>query len=111
MHPKDAAFSKRLASLCGILPNEGTAKDFLSVLPNCRAVFASRLHAGVAALGAEIPFFLFREEEKCRFFVEDVRSLVRENGFCGLFSYSDRPKALPQKGEIKKARQKMLSRI
>lgn len=111
MHPKDAAFSKRLASLCGILPNEGTAKDFLSVLPNCRAVFASRLHAGVAALGAEIPFFLFREEEKCRFFVEDVRSLVKENGFCGLFSYSDRPKALPQKGEIKKARKKMLARI
>ena len=111
MHPKDAAFSKRLASLCGISCKSGSADVFLSLLKECRAVFASRLHAGVAALGAEIPFFLFRDEEKCRFFVEDVKSLVKENGFCGLFSYSDRPRTLPQKEEIKKARQKMLSRI
>lgn len=111
MHPEDKAFSDRLSSLCGIEHRTGGADDFLSSLAGCRAVFASRLHAGICALGMGIPFFLWQGEEKCRFFVEDVLSASSEGDFCRLFDFSDRPTQIPAENGIKNALRKMRERI
>lgn len=94
MHPEDRAISRRIAKLCGIPVYEEGTEGFLSRLSECRAVFASRLHAGVAALAMGIPFSLWRTEEKCRYFVEDLRALADGAPFCSLFSFSDRPTSL-----------------
>ena len=111
MHPADRAFSRRVAQLCNISLFEGDADDFLTALKGCRAVFSSRLHAGIAALGMGIPFFLWRGEKKCRFFVEDLKSTAESSDFCGLFSLNDRIKALPAAKGMEQAKRLMQERI
>lgn len=111
MHPADRTFAKRLSRLAGILYREGDADEFLSCVAASRAVIASRLHAGICALGAGVPFLLWKEEEKCRFLVEDIRASVKESAFCGLFSYADRIDELPVSDGIEKARHAMNDRI
>ncbi len=111
MHAADLSFAKRLSRLCGISFFRGGADTFVRLLTECRAVFASRLHAGVCALGMGIPFLLWSGEEKCRFFVEDVKNSTEENGFCALFSFGDRPKELPSPHGAEEAKRKLLSRL
>ncbi|MBE6655268.1 MAG: glycosyltransferase [Ruminococcaceae bacterium] len=111
MHPDDKSFAKRLALLCRIEHEMGDCDAFLSRLAKCRAVFASRLHAGVCALGTEIPFFLWKGDQKCCFFIEDLKSTVKDADFCALFSYNDRITELPKADGIKKAKDHMRNRI
>lgn len=111
MHPDDRAFSRRVSSLCDIPIYEGCAEDFLRLLTNCRAVFSSRLHAGVAALGVGVPFSLWKGEEKCRFFIEDLKRLPSEGAFCALFDFSDRPTALLPTDGIEEALMALRERI
>ncbi len=111
MHPDDKCFARRLASICGIEHEAGNSDSFLSRLAKCRAVFASRLHAGVCALGIGIPFFLWKGEEKCRFFIEDIKATQENTDFCGLFSFGDRITTLPEAKGIKEARTLMRDRI
>lgn len=111
MHPADRRFAKRVAALCSIPMFEGGVDRFLSMLAKCQAVISSRLHAGICALGMEIPFLLWEGEEKCRFFIEDIKATAKQSDFCALFSFSDRPSALPDDTGIKKARALMRARI
>ena len=111
MHPADRAFAKRLSRLTGIRYRDGDADSFLSLLAASRAVIASRLHAGICALGTGVPFLLWEGEEKCRFLIEDIKSSVKESEFCGLFSYSDRIDALPKQDGIEEAYRLLRKRI
>lgn len=111
MHPEDKPFTEQISALCGIRHEYGDADDFLSSLRSCCAVFSSRLHAGICAFAMEIPFFLWKGEEKCRFFIEDLKSSFPNGRFCDLFSFSDRISELPTDDGIKKALRQMRERI
>ena len=112
MHPDDLAFSKRIAALCRIpYHSGGDTNALLAILAKARMVYASRLHAGIAALGMGVPFALWRGEEKNRFFIEDLKGLSDKTDFCTLFSFSDRPKILLPEDGIKEAKRALLHRI
>lgn len=111
MHPRDRDTAKQLAKICGISYYEGGEKEFLSLLTECRAVIASRLHAGICALGVGIPFLLWEGEEKCRFFIHDLTSESDKGDFCGLFSFRDRIRTLPKAEGIEAAKERMRKRI
>ena len=111
MHPDDLAFAKYASRLSGIPVKRGDANVFLSHLSCASLVFASRLHAGIAAVGMGIPFYLWEGEEKCRFLIEDIQRLPSGGAFCALFSYNDRPTAwLPSAG-IQKAKALLCQRM
>jgi len=111
MHPDDAPFSHRAADLCGIPCLTGGTDEFLSALARTRMVVASRLHAGIAALGMGVPFALWEGEEKNRYFINDLRRLSDHSPYCTLFSFSDRiVQPLPPEG-IKEAKAEALRRL
>ena len=112
MHPDDLAFSRRVAALCRIpYHSGGDTNALLAILAKARMVYASRLHAGIAALGMGIPFALWKGEEKNRFFIEDLKREREKTDFCTLFSFSDRPKALLPDVGMQEAKQALLRRI
>ena len=112
MHPDDLAFSRRVAALCQIPYHNGGGTDtLLAMLSKARMVYASRLHAGIAALGMGIPFALWKGEEKNRFFIEDLKREREKTDFCTLFSFSDRPKTLLPDVGMQEAKQALLRRI
>lgn len=111
MHPDDRAFSLRLSRLCGIPLSAGDADAFLAALTDCRAVFSSRLHAGIAALGVGVPFSLWKGEEKCRFFIEDLKCLPSKGAFCSLFDFGDRPSVLLSSEGMEEALAELRKRI
>ena len=111
MHPMDEKAAHRLARLCGITALKGDAGVFLSVLSNAFCVCASRLHAGICALGMGIPFLLWEEDEKCRFFVKDVKSVSETGRFCGTFSLTKTPPLPPcDEKEMRAAKRALLQR-
>lgn len=111
MHPKDIAFHKRISRVCSVPLCEGDADAFLAVLTECRAVFATRLHAGICALGMGIPFFLGESEEKCSFFLRDCQALAGEEHPCSTFSFQSRPTELPKPFGMEEIKSKFCRRI
>jgi polysaccharide pyruvyl transferase WcaK-like protein len=111
MHPEDRKVAKRISHLCRIPVYDEGADGFLFRLAACRAVVATRLHAGIAALALGVPFLLGAEEEKCRFFIEDLRALPCDTSFCDLFSLSACPDVLPPFAEIERACRLLQERI
>jgi hypothetical protein len=111
MHPADRAFSRRAARLSSIPCHGGDPKAFLSLLAECCAVYSSRLHAGIAALGAGVPFALWEGEEKNRFFINDLKSISASHEFCELFSFSAPPPRSMSDGGIKEAKKVLLRRL
>ncbi len=111
LHPHDASFHKRASLHCHVALCQGNADTFLCALSECRAVFSTRLHAGICALGMGIPFFLGEGEEKCRFFIKDCHTLSGNARFCDTFSFESRPTALPAPVGMKEVKDKFCRRI
>lgn len=111
MHPDDEEMTARLSHLCGVPYRTGDQDAFLTALTHAFAVYASRLHAGICALGMGIPFYLFSGEEKCRFFVEDILTIEKDAAFCGLFELSEKPPVpMPEEEKMKRTVKMLLSR-
>ncbi len=99
MHPKDEHFAKTLMKKTGIPMKTGDAKDFIAALCDAHAVYGNRLHAGICALRVGVMAYLWENEEKCRFFAEDVQNIctkMRLSPAVKLFSFSE----MPRKEEI-----------
>ena len=108
MHPSDRAFSKRCAKELAIPYRTGNAEDFLQALRECRLLLGDRLHAGICALGMEIPFFLDGQDEKCARFLSDVKKAAENGGFCGDIR-KGLPKEVPDHKGMRAAKERMLS--
>lgn len=107
MHPADASFGRRLADSLSIPFHSGEVSVFLSDLRECALVLGDRLHAGVCALGMELPFFLDGQDEKCARFLADVKKAAKDGGFCGDIR-KEFPKVLPGGKGIKEAKRSLL---
>ncbi|MBO5754777.1 MAG: polysaccharide pyruvyl transferase family protein, partial [Clostridia bacterium] len=108
MHPADRAFGKRCAKTFSIPYCTGSAEDFLQALRECRLLLGDRLHAGICALGMEIPFFLDGKDEKCARFLADVKKAAENGGFCGDIR-TELPLKTPDSQGMRATKEKMLS--
>ena len=84
LHPKDAAFCKRVGKRLLLSPEQimtAPTTDLLPhLLPKARLLFSNRLHAGIAALAAGVPAYLFPENEKITSFYEDASAEAEAAG-------------------------------
>lgn len=119
LHPADAAFCKQAGRRLGlseeaVITADGEAALPL-LLPCAKLVLSNRLHAGVAALAAGVPSFLFPQSEKISAFSEDVSRVAREMALPSPvrllpFSFSRLPSDTLEKEDILRLKGRLLGR-
>ena len=119
LHPADAAFCKQAGRRLGLSEEAVITADgeaaLPSLLPRAKLVLSNRLHAGVAALAAGVPSFLFPQSEKISAFSEDVSRVAREMALPSpvrllSFSFSRLPSDTLEKEDILRLKGRLLGR-